>query len=196
MSALGEVEVDLAFGKDSVSRWSRPSSQHDKSHSYSSVTEFLTSVLPAEPAGHQARFTGCAGSGARRTWFLPEPIPRAGGPGSWRTGGRTGRLPRSATGVAVADLRVEDATLADAQSAFRAAGSRLGPVVRALKGLDSGVVGAPPLAGKLQDADDILAAELGIIGQALAELAAHASQINAAFGQADQTLSVRARTLR
>jgi hypothetical protein len=98
--------------------------------------------------------------------------------------------------VAVADLRVEDATLADAQSAFRAAGSRLGPVVRALKGLDSGVVGAPPLAGKLQEADDILAAELGIIGQALAELAAHASQINAAFGQADQTLSVRARTLR
>ena len=88
----------------------------------------------------------------------------------------------------MADLRVEDATLADAQSAFR--------VVRALKGLDSGVVGAPPLAGKLQDADDILAAELGIIGQALAELAAHASQINAAFGQADQTLSVRARTLR
>jgi len=98
--------------------------------------------------------------------------------------------------VAVADLRVEDATLADAQAAFRAASNRLGPVVWTLKGLDSGVVGATPLAGKLQDADGILAAELGIIGQALAELAAHASQVNAAFGQVDQTLSVRAGTLR
>jgi hypothetical protein len=98
--------------------------------------------------------------------------------------------------VAVADLRVEDATLAAAQSAFRAAGNRLGPVVWALKGLDCGVVGASPLAGKLQDADGILAAELGIIGQALAELAAHASQINAAFGEVDQTLSGRARALR
>jgi hypothetical protein len=98
--------------------------------------------------------------------------------------------------VAVADLRVEDATLAEAQSAFRAASNRLAPVVWTLKGLDSGVVGATPLTGKLQDADGVLAAELGIIGQALAELAAHVSQINAAFGQVDQTLSVRARTLR
>lgn len=97
--------------------------------------------------------------------------------------------------MAVADLRVEDSTLADAQTAFRAASNRLAPVVWTLKGLDSGVVGATALAGKLREADGILAAELGIIGQALAELAAHASQINAAFGQVDQTLSVRARTL-
>jgi hypothetical protein len=96
----------------------------------------------------------------------------------------------------VADLRVEDATLAEAQSAFRAASNRLAPVVWTVKGLDSGVVGATPLAGKLQESDRILAAELGIIGQALAELAAHASQINAAFGQVDQDLSLRARTLR
>ena len=96
----------------------------------------------------------------------------------------------------MADLRVEDATLTEAQSAFRAASNRLAPVVWTLKGLDSGVVGATPLAGKLQDADSILAAELGIIGQALADLAAHASQINAAFGQVDQTLSLRARILR
>ena len=96
----------------------------------------------------------------------------------------------------MADLRGEDATLAEAQSAFRAASNRLAPVVWTVKGLDSGVVGATPLAGKLQESDRILAAELGIIGQALAELAAHASQINAAFGQVDQDLSLRARTLR
>jgi hypothetical protein len=98
--------------------------------------------------------------------------------------------------VAVVDLRVEDATLTEAQSVFRAASNRLAPVVWTVKGLDSGVVGATPLAEKLQDADAILAAELGILGQALAELAAHASQINAAFGQVDQSLSLRARTLR
>jgi hypothetical protein len=61
--------------------------------------------------------------------------------------------------VAVADLQVEDATVAEAQSAFRAASNRLAPVVWTVKGLDCGVVGAAPLAGKLQDADGILAAE-------------------------------------
>ena len=45
--------------------------------------------------------------------------------------------------MAVADLRVEDATLAHAQAAFRTAGSRLGPVVWALKGLDSGSSARP-----------------------------------------------------
>ena len=51
------------------------------------------------------------------------------------------------------------------------------------------MVGAAPLAGKLQDAQELLGAELGIVGQALAELADHASQINAAFTAADQQLS-------
>jgi len=50
-------------------------------------------------------------------------------------------------------------------------------------------VGAAPLAGKLQDGQELLGAELGIVGQALAELADHASQIDAAFTQADQQLS-------
>jgi hypothetical protein len=89
----------------------------------------------------------------------------------------------------VADLRVEDATLTGAQATFRAAGNHLAPVVRALQGLDAEVVGADLLAGKLQDAQELLGAEFGIIGQALAELADHATVINAAFTQVDQQLS-------
>jgi hypothetical protein len=93
----------------------------------------------------------------------------------------------------VADLRVEDATLTQAQATFRAAGNRLAPVVGALRGLDAEVVGADLLAGKLQDAQELLVAELGIIGQALAELADHATEINAAFTQIDQQLCLTAR---
>jgi hypothetical protein len=89
----------------------------------------------------------------------------------------------------VADLRVEDATLAHAQTAFRTAGNRLGPVVWAVKGLDSGVVGAAQLAGKLQEADALLAAELGITGQALTELAARADEIGTVFGGVDKALA-------
>jgi len=93
------------------------------------------------------------------------------------------------TGVAVADVRITDPALTAAQAAFRTAGNRLAPVVRALQGLDTEVVGACPLAGKLQDAQELLGSEFGIVGQALAELADHASQINTAFTQADQQLS-------
>ena len=92
------------------------------------------------------------------------------------------------------DLRVEDAALAQAQSAFRAAGNRLAPVVRALPGFDTEAVGAEPLAGKLRDAQELLGAELGIIGQALTGLAGHAALINAAFTQADQQLGTSARS--
>lgn len=93
----------------------------------------------------------------------------------------------------MADLRVEDAALAHAQASFRTAGNRLGPVVWALKGLNSGVVGATPLAGKLAQADALLAAELGITGQALTELAARADEIGTVFGGVDQALAQRAR---
>jgi hypothetical protein len=96
----------------------------------------------------------------------------------------------------MADLRVEDATLANAQAAFRTVGSRLGPVVWAVKGLDSGVVGAATLAEKLQDAQQLLAAELGITGQALTELADHTDEIGAAFGSVDQALAAEARAVR
>ena len=67
---------------------------------------------------------------------------------------------------------------------------------RALPGLDTDVVGADPLAGKLQDAQELLGADLGIVGQALAELADRASQISAAFTQADQQLSQAAGAVR
>ena len=89
----------------------------------------------------------------------------------------------------MADLRITDPALAAAQATFRTAGNRLAPVVHALQGLDADVVGAGPLAGRLQDAQGLLGAELGIVGQALTQLADHASQINAAFTQTDQQLS-------
>ena len=96
----------------------------------------------------------------------------------------------------MADLRVEDATLTNAQAVFRTAGNRLGPVVWALKGLNAAVVGATPLAEKLQDANALLAAELGITGQALTALAARTDEIGAAFGGVDQALALRAREAR
>lgn len=63
----------------------------------------------------------------------------------------------------------------------------------ALKGLNSGVVGGAALAGKLAEADALLAAELGITGQALTELAARADEIGTLFGGVDQALAQRAR---
>ena len=95
----------------------------------------------------------------------------------------------------MADLRIGDAALTTAQATLRTAGNRLAPAVRTLQGLDTEVVGADPLAGKLQDAQELLGAELGI-GQALAQLADHASQINAAFTETDQQLSQAAGTAR
>ena len=96
----------------------------------------------------------------------------------------------------MADLRITDPALTAAQATFQTAGNRLAPVVRALQGLDTDVVGADPLAGRLQDAQGLLGAELGIVGQALAEVADQASQINAGFTQTDQQLSQAARAAR
>lgn len=90
--------------------------------------------------------------------------------------------------VAVADLRIADAALSEAQATWRTAGNRLAPVARTLQGLDAQVVGADPLVGKLQGAQDLLGAEFGIVGQALAEVADHLPVLNAAFTQADQQL--------
>jgi hypothetical protein len=96
----------------------------------------------------------------------------------------------------VVDLRVEDGTLADAQAALRSAGNRLAPAARILKGTDCEAAGAAPLVAELRDADEMLAAELGTIGQALVELAAHVTEIGAAFGQVDQDLSRQAGAVR
>ena len=93
----------------------------------------------------------------------------------------------------MADLWITDPALTAAQATFQTAGNRLAPVVRALQGLDTAVVGADPLAGELQNAQQLLGAELGILGQALAQLADHTSQIGASFSQADQQLTQAAR---
>ena len=93
-------------------------------------------------------------------------------------------------------MRVEDGTLADAQSVLRSAGNRLAPAARSLKGLDCEAAGAAPLIAELRDADEMSAAELGTIGQALVELAAHITEIGAAFGQVDQGLSSQAEAVR
>ena len=94
----------------------------------------------------------------------------------------------------MADLRITEPALAVGAGDVPDGGRS--PVVRALPGLDTEVVGADPLAGKLQDAQELLGADLGIVGQALAELADHASQISAAFTQADQQLSQAAGAVR
>jgi hypothetical protein len=49
-------------------------------------------------------------------------------------------------------------------------------------------VGADPLIAKLQEAQELLGAEYGIVGQALAAVADHVPAISAAFGQTDQQL--------
>lgn len=87
----------------------------------------------------------------------------------------------------MADLRIVGRALTDAHTTWRTAGGRLAPVARALQGLDAGRGGRP--AGR-QAAERAGAArgDLGIAGQALTELASHASQIAAGFGQADQHL--------
>jgi ABC-type transporter Mla subunit MlaD len=95
----------------------------------------------------------------------------------------------SVTGVAVADLRIADAALSQAQATLRTAGNRLAPVVRTLQGIDTEVAGADPLIGKLQQAQQLLGTDFGIVGQALVEVAGHVAEITAAFTQADQQLS-------
>lgn len=88
----------------------------------------------------------------------------------------------------MADLRIVDTALSAAQATWRTAGNRLGAVARTLPGLDAEAVGADPLIGKLQQAQELLGAEFGIVGQALTEVADHASEIDTAFTLTDQQL--------
>lgn len=88
----------------------------------------------------------------------------------------------------MADLRIEDTALAEAQATYRTAGNRLTPVGRTLPGLNAEVAGTDPLIGKLHEAQELLGADFGIVGQAMTALADHGSEINAAFTQADQQL--------
>jgi hypothetical protein len=83
----------------------------------------------------------------------------------------------------VADLRIEDTALTEAQATFHTAGNQLAPVARTLPGLNAEAAGADPLIAKLQDAQELLGAEFGIVGQALAAVADHVPMIDAAFTQ-------------
>jgi hypothetical protein len=96
----------------------------------------------------------------------------------------------------VADLRIEDTALTEAQVTFRTAGNQLAPVARTLPGLNAEVVGADPLIAKLQEAQELLGAEYGIVGQALAAVADHVPLIDAAFTQTDQQLGQAAGAVR
>lgn len=96
----------------------------------------------------------------------------------------------------MADLRITDAALLQAQATWQTAGSRLAPVMQALRGLDADVVGADPLTAKLASAQEVLAADIGIIGQSLAELADHAAQIGSALTQTDVSLGQAARAVK
>jgi hypothetical protein len=97
------------------------------------------------------------------------------------------------SGEAMADLRVEDATLAEVRSKLKTATGRLDPVCRGVKSLDAGVVGAEPLAQALVDAHGILAAELEILGMCVSELSGRIGDVGTTMHQADTDLASRAR---
>ena len=71
------------------------------------------------------------------------------------------------------DLRVQTATMTAIQGTLNKAANMLEPLQRSLNHQDTGVVGADPLAEKLQDAQGNLAGGIGMSGQALAALAAN-----------------------
>jgi hypothetical protein len=93
-------------------------------------------------------------------------------------------------------LRIEGTALTETQATFRTAGNQLAPVARTLPGLNAEVVGADPLIAKLQVAQELLGAEYGIVGQALAAVADHVPVIDAAFAQTDQQLGQAAGAVR
>ena len=93
----------------------------------------------------------------------------------------------------MADLQVDDATLTHAETAFRKASNRLGPAMRALKNLEAEVVGADPLSEALRTAHGLLAMQIEILCQGLAELAKHTRDSGVAFGHTDGTLARESR---
>ena len=96
----------------------------------------------------------------------------------------------------MADLRIEDTALTAAQAAFRTAGNQLAPVARTLPGLNAEAAGAGPLIARLQEANELLGADFGIVGQALAAAADHVPAVGAALTQADQQLGRAAGAVR
>lgn len=89
----------------------------------------------------------------------------------------------------MADLRVEQQTLARAESVFSGAANRLGPVALAMKALDADAAGASVLAGALSAGDEGLAAGLQAVGKSLAGLAQFLGDADTAYGATDLALS-------
>ena len=87
------------------------------------------------------------------------------------------------------DLRVQTATMASIQSTLNRAANMLEPLQRSLNHQDTGVVGAGPLAEKLQDAQGNLAGGIGIGGQALAAMAEDAATADTSYGSTDGRLA-------
>ncbi len=87
--------------------------------------------------------------------------------------------------VAVADLKVENAVLAQAETAMRTGSSRLDPIERAVQNLDPEVVGAEPLSEALHTAHEKLAVATGVMSQALAALAQHTRDTGTTVGNQD-----------
>lgn len=93
----------------------------------------------------------------------------------------------------MADLRVEDATLAEVRSKLKTAAGRLDPVHRGVKSFDAGVVGAEPLSRALVEAHRILAVELEILGMCVSELSSRIGDVGTTMHQTDTDLAGRAR---
>lgn len=92
----------------------------------------------------------------------------------------------------MADLQIDDATTAGAVAGLRAAANRLAPVIRAVSGLDTEVVGANALATDLEQAGQTLAAALGNLGTEVAGLAADIDRAAAGLAGTDRSLAAEA----
>jgi hypothetical protein len=89
----------------------------------------------------------------------------------------------------MADLRIDDATTAGAVAGLRDAANRLPPVIRAVRGLDTEVVGANALQGDLDQASQALAAALSNLGTEVAGLAADIDRAAAGLAGTDWSLA-------
>jgi hypothetical protein len=89
------------------------------------------------------------------------------------------------------NLQVDDAALKTAQSTLTQAANRLEPLVRTLNGLDAQVVGADPLSTRLHGAHGNLADGIGILGQALTDLATYIGNAAISYGNTDTNLSTQ-----
>jgi hypothetical protein len=90
------------------------------------------------------------------------------------------------------DLRIDDVTTADAVAGLRVADDRLAPVIRAVRAMDTEVVGANALADELDEADQFLGAALNSLGLELAGFATWIGGAAAALAGTDRALASEA----